>query len=178
MSHSPGSRDHPQFWRWGVMGPPWPGHKSREQEWERQEEAGEAERLSLRSTAGARAGLGVGSGMEANSGNVFLGKIYDRLGIRSGRKRDINNDHSTCISMCQKEWDFNGLKWNHCKEKGEWGRQYGRFAIGDFEFVMTCASFKGGHPMGSRKYRPGTEEIQQHQSGIWGSCLKRAESRS
>lgn len=37
--------------------------------------------------------------MEANLRNIFLGKIYDRLGIRGGRKRDIKNNHSVRISV-------------------------------------------------------------------------------
>lgn len=54
------------------------------------------------SKASARARLSVGRGMEANSRHVFLGDIYDRLGIRDGIKREISHRHLICISVCQK----------------------------------------------------------------------------
>lgn len=54
----------------------------------------------MNGAASAGAGPGAGRGTEANLRHVFLGDIYDRLGIRGGRKRYISNDHSICISMC------------------------------------------------------------------------------
>lgn len=54
------------------------------------------------SKASARARLSVGRGTEANSRHVFLGDIYDRLGLRDGIKREISHNHLICISVCQK----------------------------------------------------------------------------
>lgn len=61
----------------------------REQEWRRLEEVGEAVPAMHRQV----------HTMEANLRDTFLGKIYHRLGIRGGRKKDIKNDHSVRISV-------------------------------------------------------------------------------
>lgn len=77
----------PSVWEVGSHGPTLARARVTRTGVGRREEVGEAERLLLRCTASAGPAR-CWHGMQANARRVVLGKIYDRPGIRGGRKRD------------------------------------------------------------------------------------------